>query len=95
MSVLFARLGSAVEEVTRATSVSGPGARPEASRTVTVTVVTDETATVPRLQETWPDPAVHEPTDGTAEIRVVPAGMVSVTPTESAGEGPALVTVNV
>ena len=95
VSVLLARLGSGVAELTWATSVSGPKARPEARATVTVMLAVAGAAMVPRLHKTWPVPGVHDPTEGLADTRVVPVGSESVTAVDTAGDGPALVTVKV
>ena len=50
---------------------------------------------MPRLQEICPVPGVQDPTDGVADTSVVPAGRLSVTVVDTAGDGPALLTVSV
>jgi hypothetical protein len=54
-----------------------------------------EPARVPRLHETCPAHGVHDPTEGVADTRVVPVGRESVTAVDTAGDGPALLTVKV
>ena len=84
---LLASDGSLVGEETEAVLVCDPGV--ERALRITAIVGAAPTARVGRVQVTVVVP-VHVQPEPVAETRVAPAGIVSVTVTEAASEGPAL-----
>jgi hypothetical protein len=91
---LFAPLGSVVEEATLAVFERSE-VREETTCTTSVTVAVAPFAMSPIEHVTTPAACPHEPTEGVAETKVVPAGTVSVTTVLVAVEGPPLWTVSV
>jgi len=85
--LLFAGFVSGLDDVTDAVLDSGPAAEGRVSTSEMVAVA--PLAIVPRVHVTV-DVPLHEPCVGVAETNVVPEGMMSVTLTPPAGDGPAL-----
>ena len=88
--VSFAAFASGFADVTVAVFETGPGV--DGSVTTSEIVALAPLAIVPRLHVTV-DVPLHDPWLGVAETNVVPVGIVSVTVTPVAGDGPALSTL--
>ena len=93
LAALFAAFGSNSVAVTEALLVIEPPA--EGAVTVIVIAGAAVTASVVLVQVTVPDALLQVHPVPVAETNVTPAGSVSVTETELAALGPALLTFNV